>query len=53
MSPMARDSLVWWGGVAVLNGVASWLMEIPFWLLPVAFLGLVALSWAAEKVFRR
>lgn len=52
MSQKARDDLAWWATVLTLNGAASWLMEIPFWLLPATWLAYVALCFLVERTGR-
>lgn len=52
MSPKARDDLTWWAFLLALNGVASWLMGIPFWLLPAAWAAYVGLCFLVEMVIR-
>lgn len=52
MSPKARDDLVWWSLVLILNGLASWLMEIPFWLLPAAAAAYVVVVFAIERFMK-
>lgn len=52
MSPKARDDAAWWALVLTLNWVACWLMDIPCWLLPAAWLFYVALCFLVERAGR-
>lgn len=48
-----KGAVTWWGGLFILNAAASWLMDIPMWLIPGYMVLYTVAALAIDTVMNR